>query len=491
LKPTFEVLRRKRLSPAHGALALTPAAMLCVLLLRSVWDVDIFWQLRLGDLILDARGPVRLEPFSAPHFGEPLAGLAWLGQATFALMRRIGGWTGLRLFDALCWCGGFWLLAASVWRRGASAGSVALALILAFVAALPAASIRPQSFGALAFGALLALLKLRRPAWQTVAAGVPLLVLWQNLHPSVGIGAVALAAHAAGGWAAWLRGRSSPRPWAATILAPLALVSMFATPDGAEVLAVSARNAQASVAVGASEWLPLWIPANHGNAVPILMAALVALLAVLRGVLRAPGRLDWSDLAVMAALLVMTVAAYRFALFWAIATIPVIAMGSPAGRRNSAAVAPLAGNALLLVAVLTPWLRPTHFSDNLPLAAVARLQATGVQGTVFTEPEFAGVLIDSGYPRWRVTLDGRYYRYSDEEWGRYGAILAGTFRLRQVEWFYRPAAFVLRPSHTTALCNELDRPGSGWRRIYRDEGAAVWVPQGAVTRLGKPGSARR
>jgi hypothetical protein len=461
------------LAPTQWALVLTPAAMLCVLLLRSVWDVDIFWQLRLGELILDARRPIATEPFSATHAGEPLAALAWLGQAVFALVRRVAGWTGLRLFDALCWCGGFWLLAAAARRAGASAGSLAIALVLAFVAALPAASIRPQSFGALSFGALLALLKLRLPAWQTIALGLPLLILWQNLHPSVSIGAIALGAHAAGGWAAWLRDRSAPQPWAATILTPLALGAIFATPDGMEVLAVSARNAQASMAVGASEWLPLWTAGNHLNAVPIVVVTLVAL----RAARRALDRRDWSDLAVMLVLLVLTVTAYRFVLFWAISTIPVIATGSSLRKNLRGFAGLVAVIALALVAIVTPLLRPTYFSDNLPLAAVARLRATNVQGTIFTEPEFAGVLIDAGHPRWRVSLDGRYYRYTDEEWGRYGEILGGTFRLRQIERLYRPAAFVLRPSHTTALCNELDRPGSGWRRIWMDEGAAVWVPR--------------
>jgi hypothetical protein len=155
----------------------------------------------------------------------------------------------------------------------------------------------------------------------------------------------------------------------------------------------------------------------------------------------------------------------------------VIALQSEAPRTAGRTAWGLALVALAASAVLTPLLRPTHFSDNLPLAAVARLRGTEVQGTIFTEPEFGGVLIDAGYPRWRVSLDGRYYRYSDEEWARYGEVLAGTFRLRDIERMYRPAAFVLRPSHTTALCNELDRPNSGWRRAYRDEGAAVWVPR--------------
>lgn len=446
--------------------------MLCVLLLRPVWDVDIFWQLRLGELILDAGRPILREPFAATHLGEPLPAVAWLGQAVFAAVRYASGWTGLRLFDALCWCGGFWLVAAACRRRGADAASLALALALGFIAALPAASIRPQSYGALGFGALLALLKLELRTWQTVALGAGLLVLWQNLHPSVSIGAAALGAHALGGWAAWWRDRDTAKPWAATILAPLAVASLFATPDGLRILAVSARNAEASMAVGASEWLPLWIPDNFTNAVPVVAVALLAL----RAALRRPGRIDWSDAAVMLALLAMTVTAYRFVLFWAISTVPVIAAAARHQRIPEPNRLPVALAALFTVALATPLLRPTHFSDNLPLAAVARLNQTDVRGTIFTEPEFAGVLLDTGYPLWLVSYDGRYYRYTDAEWGRYGEILAGTFRLRRIERLYRPAAFVLRPSHSTALSAELDRRGSGWRRIWGDEGAAVWVP---------------
>ncbi|MBB4859816.1 hypothetical protein HNO88_003148 [Novosphingobium chloroacetimidivorans] len=465
-----------RRSGAGWVCALVPAVCLGVLLLRPVWDVDIFWQLKLGELILQRGGPIRHEPFAVTHLGQALPTVAWLGQAVFAWVREQGGWTGLRVFDALCWCGGFWVLAAACRRQGAAAGAVALALALSFIAALPAASIRPQTFGALCFGALLALLKLQLRTWKTVAAGTALLVLWQNLHPSASIGAMALAAHAAGGWAAWLRHRAedsrSAPPWASALLVPVALVSMFATPDGLNILAVSARNAQASIAVGASEWLPLWIPANLTNALPVGGLTLIAL-----GIAwRRRHRVAWSDLAVMLVMLAATVTAYRFVLFWAITTIPVIAVS--VGRQRfgqSYRVATWLGVAL--VSVVTSLMWPTRFSDNLPLAAVATLRGTEVRGTIFTEPEFGGVLIDAGYPRWRVTLDGRYYRYTDGEWSRYGDVLAGTYTLRRIERRYRPAAFLLRPSHTTALCDALDRPDSGWRRIWRDEGAAVWVPR--------------
>lgn len=473
--------------PRRGGwvLALLPATMLGVLLLRHVWDVDIFWQLRLGELILEQGGPVPTEPFAATHLGEPLPAVAWLGQALFAAARYLDGWTGLRLFDALCWCGGFWALAAACRKRGADAASVALALAAAFLVALATASIRPQTYGVLCFGVLLALLKLNLSWRLTVALGTPLLVLWQNLHPSVSIGAAALGVYAVGGWFAWYRNRDtvspSAPPWASTILVPIAFLSLIATPDGLGGLAVSARNAQASILVGASEWLPLWAPSNHHHVPRIAALALLAAWALWR----AWPRLDWADAAVMVALLVLTVSAYRFVLFWAVATIPVVASlrwrgalaGSqaPYGDHTHAQRAVMVG-ALVATAVVAPLVKPTQFSDNLPLDAVASLAATDVRGTIFTEPEFGGVLIDEGHPRWLVSYDGRYYRYTDEEWGRFGYILGGRVKLRDVVRRYRPAAFLLRPSHSTYLCNELDRPGSGWRRIYKDEGAAVWIP---------------
>jgi len=450
---------------------MVPAAMLGVLMLRAIWDVDIFWQLKLGEMILAKGGPILREPFAATHLGEPLPTIAWLGQAVFALVRQWSGWTGLRLFDALCWCGGFWLVAAACRARGASAASVISALALAFLVAWSAASVRPQSFGVLCFGALLALLKLNWRLLPTLCLAVPLLVVWQNLHPSVSIAIVALGAYSVGGWAAWWRDRSLRQPLAATILVPIAVMSLFATPDGFGTLAVSARNAQASMAVGASEWLPLWVSSNTINAVPVIVVTLLTL----RWVSRDPSRVSWADAATALVLLLLTISAYRFVLFFAVAIVPVVATSSGIPTEKSR-VRWWALLALIVVALAMPWLRPTHFSKNLPLAAVARLERTLVRGTIFTEPEFAGLLIDNGYPRWRVSYDGRYYRYSDDEWGRYGQILDGSFGLKAIERLYRPAAFVLRPSHSMALSAALDRPGSGWRRIWSDEGAAVWIP---------------
>lgn len=454
---------------AAWLLALAPAAMLAVLLARPIWDVDVFWQLKLGELILAQGGPLAKEPFAWTHLDQPMPAFAWLGQAVMAEIRLLGGWTGLRVFDALCWLGGLLTVAAACRQRSGSAAGVLLALAIAFFAALPTASIRPQSFAALCFGSLLALLRLELRPWQAIVLVLPLLLVWQNLHPSVGVAVVVLGLHAALGWWDWLR-RRTPPPWETTALTLIAALAMLATPDGWEILRWSAANAAASAAVGVSEWLPLWHPVNRFEAVPVLLIAVVVSWLLLRN----PRRIDRGELAVAIVLFAMTVVAFRFVLFWAIALIPVVARAvppPPVERRTPAWLAPLA---LVLAVIATPLLRPTHFARTIPLAAIERLRAAGVAGTVFTHFPWGGPAIDVGYPAWRVAYDGRYYRYAPPEWDRYRSTGAGPVDLVWIERTYRPAAFVLSPQWNGALIAALRADAGRWQQLSADRTAVVF-----------------
>jgi hypothetical protein len=465
-------------TPRAGILlALVPAALLLALLLRTVWDVDIFWQLKLGELILDHGRPISHEPFSALHLGESLPAVAWAGQAVLALARRLGGWNLLRVVDALCWLGGFWAVAIACLRRGAPMHAVILALLLGFVAALPTASIRPQSFACLCFGLLLALQRLGLRPILTIALGAPLLVIWQNLHPSVSVAVVAMGLTALPGWIAWLRDRARPIPAASTVLALVGVAATFATPDGLSILKTSALNAEASIAIGASEWLPLWISANRSNAVPVLVVALLTVRLVVSN----RSRIDAGELAVAIGLLLLTLTAYRFVLFWAVAMVPVIARAAGEAHRERAPKLTPVLALILLVALLAPLLAPTRFAETLPLAAVERLRKEGVRGTVYGDFPFGGVLIDVGYPNWRVAYDGRYYRYSRKEWQYNGGIENGIVPLVDVERKWHPAAFVIDEYHNAPLAGELARRRD-WRRIWSQRGIVVYVPRKAAGR---------
>ncbi|MFC0683686.1 hypothetical protein [Novosphingobium clariflavum] len=457
----------------YGA-ALAPAAMLCVLLLRAVWDVDIFWQLKLGEIILARGGPVAREPFAALHLGEPLPAVGWLAQASMAWVRAVGGWGALRLFDALLWLGGFWAVAAACRYRGASARAAALALMLAFFAALPTASIRPQSFAALCFGLLLALMQLRLRPLMTIALGAPLLVLWQNFHPSVSIAVLTLGLYSAAGLIQWFRDRSRPLPIAAAVLTLVAMAAMFATPDGVSILAISATNTEMSLAIGASEWRPLWIEANWTNAVPVLAVFLLTL-----GLVARTRRFDIAEVLAALALLAMTVLAYRFVLFWALAMVPVIARAATSTgaepSRQQSAPRWLPAVAVVLAALALPFLAPTRFAPSLPLDAINRLRQEHLRGTVYADFPFGGPVIDAGWPDWRVAYDGRYYRYSHEEWQYNGGIENGYVPLVDVIAKWHPVAFVIQEDHNAPLAGELAH-SRRWKRIFRgSDGVVVYV----------------
>lgn len=461
-------------SAAAWLLAVMPAALLWILLVRQVWDPDIFWQLKLGEIILLRGEPVTHELFAATHLGEPTTTISWLGQILMAQVRLWWGWTGLRICDAALWLGGFLTVAAACRHRGAAALGIVICLALGFWISYPTASVRPQSFAVFAFGILLAVLRLELKPWRTTWLCVPLFVLWQNLHPSVSLGAAVVGTYAGIDWLRWLLKRGAP-PWETSLLTVAAALAIFATPDGWSVLQLSALNAQMSASVGATEWLPLWHSIHHGalRAVALICAVTIGLLAFNRS------RIDPREIAVAIVFFVMTALANRFVLFWVIALIPVHARAVkplPEPHRVPAFVTAVL---LLVTAVATPLQQPTYFSSRLPLAAIERLHARNIEGTIFNHFPWGGPLVDRGYPQWRISLDGRYYRYTPEEWRFYFDERDGKVPLAEIERRYTPVAYMLDPDWDRFVIAEL-RADPRWQSIWSDKDAVVFVPRTAT-----------
>lgn len=451
-------------------LAVVPALVLAAVLWRPVWDVDIFWQLKLGELILARHGPVPFEPFAATHLHDPLPAFAWAGQAALAQVRLWGGWDLLRLVNGLCWAGAFWLAAAAARARGASREMAAVALAAALLIAVPGASIRPQSLAMLAFALVLWLSGRGGPLWRRAGLIGVVLVAWQNAHPSAPVALAWFGTAAAVGWLGWLRGRAG-MPGEATLLAGLAAVALVLTPDGFGYFRTAAANTAISQAFRVTEWLPLWAPENAVAAVSVGIAAIVT------GVLlRRAGRMpDWGIVAPWLVLLALTVFSARLAMFWAIALIPVL---GPVLPRITAPATPrwLAPALVALAIPVVLMLRPTSFRETIPVAQLEALHSTGLRGTVFAHFPWGGAVIDRGYPRWRVAFDGRYYRYPLAEWNRYLAATAGEPALARLTATYHPVAWVLSPEWTPRLIAELRADRTHWRQFSADRTAVIFVP---------------
>ena len=460
------------LTPAGAlVLSLVPAVMLALVLQDPVWDVDIFWQLKLGELISARRAIVWTEPFSATHLGEPLPALGWLGQVIMAQVRLWFGWDGLRLFNAWCWLGGFWLAAAVAVRRGATREMALAALPAALLVARSNASIRPQSFALLAFGLVLWLQQRDGPAWRRIVPIGGVLVLWQNAHPSVAVALVWFGASAGWDWLRLIARRLPAPPWEGTVLALVAAGAMAATPDGLSLFSTAAANTAISRTVGVSEWLPLWAPLN--GALALVVVAVAGMTGWLLA--RHRGPIDHAFVIPWLALLVLGIIAARFTLFWAVALIPVLAPLLP--RLTSSAMP--AWLAPLAVVVASPVLiaaGPTRFIETIPIAQIERLRATGVHGTIFAHFSWGGAVIDRGYPAWRVALDGRYYRYPASDWERYAAIASGSVGLAAIQPVYHPAAYILDPVWNARLIADLRADPAHWRQFSADRTAVIFVP---------------
>ena len=457
-----------------AAAVLVPALLLFLLLLRPVFDTDIFWQLKLGELILAARHPIATEPFAATHLDEALPAVAWLGQAIMAAVRLAWGWTGLRVFDALLWLGGFLAAGAAARRRGADPLAIAMALALGFALALPAASVRPQSFAGLCFGLLLLLLNAPGSLPRKAFIGAILLVAWQNLHPSVSLATVILASTAASGWiGARLRWWSFDARLPA-LLAAIAAAAMFATPDGASIIAISRQNAASSFANGASEWFPVWAGGNRGFLPNFTAVVLLAALLIWRG----RARIGAMELIPALILLVLSAGAVRFVFFLGIALIPPLALAlMPGGerRRPSPRTALLTFAALALAVALSVATWPTRFAESIPRQCLAALKATGVRGTIYAHSAWGGPAIDAGFPAWRVAFDGRYYRYTPEEWARHHAAARGEVRLDWLDRTYRLNAWLLEPDRDAGLIALLRQSPANWRELDAQPGCAAFV----------------
>src|SRR5262249_4718760 len=127
---------------------------------RPIDDMDVFTQVRLGEMMLERAAFVTAEPFSYLHLRQPIGNPGWLAQMLFALLSRAGGWQLLRMTYAFGFALAFIFAARAIGPRRPLNRPVvtAGAAILGFLASLSNSSVRPQGIALLCFAAILYIL---------------------------------------------------------------------------------------------------------------------------------------------------------------------------------------------------------------------------------------------------------------------------------------------------------------------------------------------
>jgi hypothetical protein len=494
--------------------------MIGVLEFKLIHDTDIFWQIKLGQIMLEEGRIPRFDQFTYTHAGEPAPAIYPLAQVLYALLHQFGGWHLVRAVHQLAFVGSLLVAAAICQRNRTSPFSVIIAMAVAFVVMLPNADLRPQSFGLLGFAILLALARGRLPFWVKLGIAAPLIVVWQNMHPSVLMGTAALGGLAmadfvtrisrsrVGGLAAEpvgdpdgnalrrptiTQGTSDRKcnqgsPWELIALALLPLALQFATPEGRNILTVSRANVLISRDVlRVGEWLSPWDPKVFKSVIPFWLV----LAGTLTAVVWRWDRVSVRDKSLFVVMTVFSLYASRFIIFWCVALVPswaeVVERLIPreifmwARNRGDRAVrgvrswAPLAAGVAMAV-MIQPMMFGSIFRPELSLDGVRALRSElPSKARIYNHNGWGGPLLLEGSPEWRVAVDGRLYFYSDPaEWRTIEEARAGRIPLDELEQRHRPDAFFLYPADDWALIEVLSTCPR-WRVCYTGPTCVAFV----------------
>jgi hypothetical protein len=371
-------------------------------------ETDLFFNLRLGEIVLATHGVPRtnLLSFTAP--GAPDVNLAWLFQIVLALAHRAAGIPGTVLLKTAFVLATFGVLFRVALRRGAHPAAAAAALALAAWAAEPRFVERPHLVTFL--GLALTLLALERAEagrpralWALVPAGLA----WANANSCFFLAPSVLFLYAAG---ARLDGRRADARRAALVAAALVPL-VLATPSGLGALTYIVNHFRMPSLRPLQEYRTASWPLDG----PFFFVA-AALVAT--GLTRARA---WRHLLPACALGALGAFRIRFVAEFALCAGPIVALGLSRVTGRARVLAASAVTASLLVLTVAPRALAVRRgeplvelgveADLVPSAAIRVAEELGLRERMYNDLEVGSYLTWEGWPRYRVFQDPRINGY--------------------------------------------------------------------------------
>jgi tetratricopeptide (TPR) repeat protein len=437
-------------------------------------ETDLFFNLRLGELVL-ARHTVprtNLLSFTCPDARD--VNLAWLFQIVLVLAHRAGGIAGTVLLKTAFVLTTWALLFRVALRRGAHPAAAAAALALAAWAAEPRFVERPHLVTFLGLASLLlALERAEAGRMRLLFAMIPLALVWANGNSCFFLAPVVLALYAAG---CRLEGR--PGDARRALLVSAALVPfVFATPSGVHALGYIANHFRMPSLRPLQEYRTASWPVDG----PFFFVAAGLLAAV-----ALPGR-AWRHAVPAIALGVLGARRIRFVAELAILSGPILAVAlTEVARRATARAAhwiPGVVAAGLLALTVAPRVVAARRGERVldlgmeaglvPLEAIRFVDDNGLAERIYNDLEVGSYLTWHWRDRHQVFQDPRINGYPPA----FHAVLKRD-DLTRAEWdalmrrFDVTAALVTYPDlNPRAALFDPDR----WALVHRDAEALVFA----------------
>ena len=380
--------------------------------LRPLADLDVWWHIRLGEVMVQTRSLVPSDVFSYTRFGTPWPWKDWGTALLLFGTWSAGGIAGLVLLKGAMLVGTGALQWVSLRRVRAVPLSVASVVV---TVCMTAASFRFTERGAtvslVILAAVLWLIDRHRANKRGLTWVLPLVVLNANIHRGVLVLPVLLGALTVVEWAeATFRGRE--RPWKRTALVAVGSgLALLATPFGIRIITTTiALMGQHSTLI--TEWAPVELPLLL-RLTPATLAMLP--LVVIGGVLGVVFVRDPWDAVLLVLALGLGLQSMRHLPYIGLMAAGPAATGLASvgeavwrGRLQPLLALSAALGSFLYVAgrPLPPpafGLAPAHYPER----GVAFVQSEGLQGPMFNEFGYGGFLLFHLWPQERVYIDGR------------------------------------------------------------------------------------
>jgi hypothetical protein len=477
---------RRSSSPRFGltfAQLLVLASILApavVALRASMPTIDLAYQIRAGQIMLDSGHLLRTDVFTFTEFGRPWLNQQWGAQILLALLYRGGGWATIALARGAIASTSFWLLYVSCRARGASIRSAAWLSLGGLLVAIYGFVPRPQMFAFLLFAVTIAVVANRAHHPKLLWLLPAVTLIWANLHGSFVLVPIVLVL-------AWLEDRREhDRP--ARIPLAVAMVCMVATtvnPFGLRVWEyVVSLSTNPEIRGTIEEWRPPKPTTLTGF---VFFASVLAIGAI---ALRHRRRMGWPRFLGLVLFFLMGATAVRGIIWWALAAPVLIAdlypdRGGRLDQRRS--INSAIGLVLVLVGVIyLPWFRPTFASsansgtttDGLLTYAPVRYTSRVVRdvrpGSRIFSAEIWASWFEFAVPNDPVMVDSRIELFSRAIWDDYDSVSNAADGWQQILDRWRVEVLALSEDQQPDLIAAI-RDDPSWVLIYRDDDGALLV----------------
>lgn len=450
---------------------------------RLLADPDTYWQIRIGQQILETGSLPRTDVFSFTMRGQPWISTQWLAQVLFAAAYARAGWAGPVVLTAASIAGAFVILAWFLRRRLDTAPALIL-LMAALALASPHFLVRPHALAmpvmvAWTAGLIAAADRNAAPSYWLP----PLMTLWANLHGSFLLGLVLIGPIALD----VVLKIEAPRRVAMLlrwfVFGLAALAASCLTPYGVEAI-LAARNI---LNLGAA--LPLiteWRPADFAR-----FGALEACLLLGLGAVLLKGfTLPLMRIVLVLGLLHMALAHVRNITVLAL-LLPIVIAAPLAARlglpnempKTARSCSVIVAAAIFAVIAMSSFViagnRYAPVSNLAP--AVAALKERGAS-RILNDYDFGGYLIWSGIP---VAIDGRTELYGE----RFMVELDNAMTLKSPDALFNlltsqriDATLLLRQTPAAQLLDHVD----GWKKVFADDTVVAHVRDPSVRHAAEP-----